>query len=299
MLNASRGPWPDPVSASATDGVARGWYLYGVTRNGHLAAVLAELEVTTQPGDTAPVVSGEAGPVQLFEFSGLAAVVRPVFLSDFSPAVVRERLQDASALEETVRSHNRVVEAIHAAQAILPAKFGMVYSRTEDVVSALQPEHNAFLEQLARVEGCDEWAIHLFANAAVVQQRISTEDPDVQRLRLQHASARPGRAYFLERQLADAVKAATRQQLVICAQNVFDQLMTRAVAGHMSPMGPTPDGDGEMEILRASFLVARDLTDGFTAEVAAIAESSEGLRCESSGPWPPYSFAATDVEELA
>jgi len=28
-----------------------------------------------------------------------------------------------------------------------------------------------------------------------------------------------------------------------------------------------------------------------------VADASEGLRCECSGPWPPYSFALQQVEE--
>jgi hypothetical protein len=296
MLTPRGGPWPDADMQPTVNDVSRGWYLYGVTRNGHLAAVLAHLEVQDQ-AEATPGASGDAGPLQLFEFSGLAAVVRPVFLSDFTPAVVHERLQDASVLEETVRSHNRVIQAIHAAQAILPAKFGMVYARTEDVVSALRPAHETFLHQLARVDGCDEWAIHLFADPSAVRERIATASPDVLRLRSDRAAARPGRAYFIDQQISEVVQAGTEQALLTMAHDAFDRLVNRAVAGQVNPLAPTADPAGEVEILRATFLVARDHVDAFTAEVHALAQAGEQLRCETSGPWPPYSFVARDGEE--
>jgi hypothetical protein len=69
-----------------------------------------------------------------------------------------------------------------------------------------------------------------------------------------------------------------------------------AVAGQVNPVGPVADAAGEVEILRAAFLVARDGAERFEAEVRSAADASEGLRCECSGPWPPYSFAAVDRE---
>ena len=224
-------------------------------------------------------------------------MVRPVLLADFSLAALRERLQNASALEATVRSHNRVIEAIHAHRGMLPAKFGMVYAHAQDVVSALRNAHDALLNRLQRLHGCDEWAVHLYANRAAVRERTATESPAIGRLRDDRDAARPGRAYFLEQQLRDALDAATEQALSTQAQKVFDRLSGSAVAGQVNPLGPTADLVGEEEILRAGFLVARDGAAHFEEEVRSVADASVGLRCESSGPWPPYSFAAWNDEE--
>ena len=272
-------PDADRAAPEASGADARGWYLYGITRRGPLPAVLA--------GD------GE----QLLEFSALAAVVRPVSLADFSVAVLRERLHDASALEAMVRSHNRVVEAIHDRQAILPAKFGLVYTHAEDVVSALRPVHDALVHQLSRLSGCDEWAIHLYADGAVVRERISTGDPVIRRLRDEQAAARPGRAYFLGQQLRDAVDAATEQALATLAQTAFDRMAACAVAAQVNSVGAAADLTAQVEILRASFLVARDGAERFDDAVRSSADTGEGVRCESSGPWPPYSFATWDDGE--
>jgi hypothetical protein len=291
------------TDASETVGdAARGWYLYGITRRGPLAAVLAEADAghpvgaapTAAPGDVAP---GDAEPLQLLECCGLAAVVRPVLLADFGQAVLQERLRSASTLEAMVRSHNGVIEAIHARQAILPAKFGMVYAHAREILAALRSECDALLPKLHRLEGCDEWALHLYADRAVVQERIAARNPAIGRLRDEHAAARPGRADFLERRLRDELEAGTRQAMVRLAQGAFDLLAGSSVAGQVSPVGPVKDAAGEVEILRAAFLVARDGAEDFEAAVRSAADAGEGLRCECSGPWPPYSFAAVDVED--
>jgi hypothetical protein len=200
-------------------------------------------------------------------------------------------------VETIVRSHNRVIEAIHARQPVLPAKFGSVYARAEDIVTALRSARDTLLPQLHRLEGRDEWAVHLYADSAVVRDTIATVDPAIRRLRDEHAAARPGRAYFLEQQLRDAVTAATEQALLALAQQAFDRLVVHAVTWQVSPVGPLPDAGAEVEILRASFLVSRDDADWFMEEVRGAAGIGEGLRAECSGPWPPYSFAAWDEKE--
>ena len=69
---------------------ARGWYLYGITRRASLEAALVEADACFA-GD--PI---ESAPLQVLDCSELSAVVRPVSLAEFSPAVLEERLRSAS-----------------------------------------------------------------------------------------------------------------------------------------------------------------------------------------------------------
>ena len=285
-IAADTGTDEGPLGSVTARDESRGWYLYGITRRGSLAAALAEADE--------PLAPGAAEPLQLLECCGLAAVVRPVRVADFSPAVLQERLRSATELEVMVRRHNRVIETIHARQAILPAKFGIVYASDRDIVSALRSACDTLLPQLHQLDGCDEWALHLYADRAVVRDRIAERVPAIGRLRAEHAAARPGRAYFLERQLRDELESATRQALVTLAQGVFDRLSLAAVASQVGSAGPGAEADGEVEILRASFLVAREAAAHFDDELRAAADAGEGLRGECSGPWPPYSFAASE-----
>jgi len=285
-----------PLAAADAGGAPQGWYLYGITRRGTPPEVLAAAN-DVQAVDTAAAVSrGDAAPLQLLECGGLAAVVRPVTLAEFNIDVLKERLRNASTLEAMVRSHDCVIDAIHARRAILPAKFGVVYSNAQDIVSALRSGCDTLLPQLHSMEGRDEWAVHVYAARAVVRERISARIPAIGRLRDEFAAARPGRAYFLERQLRDEMESATRQALASLAQGVFDRIAGAAVAGQVNRVARAADSADEVEILRGAFLVARDRIEHFADEVRAAADEGEGLRCECSGPWAPYSFASCNIE---
>lgn len=266
----------------------QGWYLYGITRRRVHAVV---------PIDTDAAGSGGGAPLRLLEYGELAAVVRPVSLADFNQAALQERLRSMADVEALVRSHHRVIEAVHAQQPILPAKFGMVYTRPAEIVAALELGHARLLQQLQELDGCDEWAVHLYADVSRVRDGAAT-DPAIARLREEHAAARPGRAYFLERQLNAALETATQDALLTLAQDAFDAVATAAVAGQLSAAGTEADPGGEAEILRATFLVRRDRVDDFEAAVQG-STTIEGVRCECSGPWPPYSFAAGEDEVAA
>jgi Gas vesicle synthesis protein GvpL/GvpF len=281
----------DAPAAPATD--KWGWYLYGITRRGVLATRrpergngdrgMAELAIDTGADD------GE--PVQVLDCGALAAIVRCVPLADFS----EEALQACGSawIAEMARRHNQVIAAIHQQQAILPVKFGSVYARAEDVQAAVAGAQDALLAQLERVEGCDEWAVHMYADRPVIEQRVAaTEHPRLHQLQQDLAAAPPGRAYFLQREVDEERAAATDQALRALAQDGYDRLARWAVASQVTPPArPTSEDHDEIEVLRAAFLVRRASADSFLAEVRSCVEGRNGVHCEYSGPWAPYSFA--------
>jgi hypothetical protein len=156
----------------------------------------------------------------------------------------------------------------------------------------------ALLAQLERVEGCDEWAVHVYADRPAIARRVVGEHPTIHQLQHDLATASPGRAYFLQRELDEERAAATDQALRELAQAAYDRLARGAVAGRVTPPArSTADVHGEIEILRAAFLVQRASADPFLAEVRSCVEGRDGVRCEYSGPWAPYSFAVPIEEE--
>jgi hypothetical protein len=271
----------DTRSVLPTD--ERGWYLYGISRAGG-------------PAVDPQVDDGE--PVQILASGDLAALVRQVPLAEFGAEPLQSHLSDPAWVEARVRGHNQVIAAIHQEQAILPAKFGCVYARAEDLTTALEQMHETLVARLERLEGCDEWGVHVYADLAAIQQRLFGERPAIRRLQQEVASARPGRAYFLQRKLADEVAAAAEEAANELAQAAYERLIRWAVASQLNPPArPAQDASGESEILRAAFLVRRERVDDFVIEVRSFGDGQDGLRCTYSGPWPPYSFAVLTDEE--
>lgn len=265
-----------------------GWYLYGIVGSGQnmTEALRAVASVALEEGER---------PVEAVASDGLAAIVRRVPLADYAPEALRARAEDPAWIEAVARHHNVVVEAIHTAQTILPAQFGAVYPHAEDVRAALQDESATLLERLAWLRDCDEWGVRLYGDVAAIQ-RAAAEQESVRRLREELASASRGRAYLLERKLAD--------ELAVSAERLVDDLVDRAY-DHMSRHTKArllnrrlagarirDNSEQSAELAYATFLTPRASTDAFIADVRASAESQPGLWCEYSGPWPPYSFAA-------
>jgi hypothetical protein len=291
----------DPNPKADPEAVRSGWYLYGITwldaqSDGPLEPGRRDLDLDAAEPVARSSLDNE--PVQRLGCGDLAAIVKPVSLAEFDAEAGNKSNHDAGSLEAMVRSHNEIIATIHREQAVLPAKFGCVYPHTEDLRAALEHSHDALVAQLKRLEGCDEWAVHIYVDRPTIQQGLNTEHPTIRQLQQQLATASPGRAYFLQRKLADELAVATDQALNDLAQSGYDHLARRAVAGQVNPIRrATSNVSGDWEILRAAYLVRRSNQGTFIAEIQILAESQEGLRCEYSGPWPPYSFAALTTAE--
>jgi hypothetical protein len=272
----------DPAAPGTGPGDAgTGWYLYGITRHG--------LEQSAIEGPD------ESAPAQVLRCGELAAIMRPVSLAEFGPEALQARAGDGGWIEAVARSHNHVISSIHQRRAILPAKFGSIYLHAEDVLSALERDHDALLARLARLEGCDEWAVHLYADRSAVEQGAGSADESVRQLEQQLATAPRGRAYFLQRKLAEVRASAVERALSEIASEGYDRLARLATDSQIrSALSLAENAEGEVVALRAAFLVRRDSEDAFTAEVSSFAEVREGVRFEVTGPWPPYSFAAPE-----
>lgn len=262
-----------------------GWYLYGLTSQDTRTSALAE---------QLPLLDGE--PVGILEQEGLVALVRRVPLAEFSGAALRAHLQNVAWLEMMARSHNKIVELVHAQQAILPSKFGCVYADVRKLQTALAHSHDAFLSQLEQVAGCDEWSVRLSLDSTALERLASDQDPELRDVREQVATATSGRAYLLRRKLADAVVAARERTASALAQAVYEQLLRHARLGQINDSVAASEKtvrvDGaDSVILRASLLVPRTNAAALLVTADQCAKDVSGLTCVCEGPWPPYSFA--------
>ena len=189
-----------------------------------------------------------------------------------------------------------MVAELHRQGTVLPVKFGCVYASTTELLEALDGRREAILVGLKRLDGCDEWGIRLYADRKYVAATAALDQPAVRDLGDQMKKARPGAAFFLRRKLADALAAATEQSLSDIAQAGYDHLAALAVASRLSDRSGATIAGSDPEILRAAFLVWRSAEDAFIEGVQRFVAEREGVRCEYSGPWPPYSFVSLGEE---
>ncbi|HEU0028268.1 MAG TPA: GvpL/GvpF family gas vesicle protein [Ktedonobacterales bacterium] len=285
------------LASPAPTGEDRGWYLYGITRGGPRARD----EIGAQAAMEAPAETDSGGAsVETIASGELLAIVRRVPLEDFSAEALTAHAEDPAWIAVVARRHNAIIERIHETRAILPAKFGCVYASADDVRAALDEERDGLLARLDWVDGCDEWGVRLYGDIATTRRRADTEAESVRRLREELASASPGRAYFLQRKLADELAGALDHLLDSLVAEAYERFAQHAKAGEISRRLASSRINPEeesAELMRAAFLVPRESADAFIGDLRGFSESQLGLWIEYSGPWPPYSFVA-QIESL-
>lgn len=270
--------------AETIDAGERGIYLYGIGRHHK-----------DEDFDLTEIASGDGG-VFVIAADELIAFVKHVPLSEFSEEALRERVQDEAWLMTAAQSHHQMVTRIYQRIPMLPAKFGSIYESEEALRGALDDARAQLDERLDAIEGCDEWAVHVFREGGSLESEATAGDPELRRMQREMEQASEGRAYLLQRQFQSRLAQATEAYEMGLVQSLLGDLEQWITAIQLE----APRHSGEMdaprrEVTRASVLVRREHAEEFMDAAERAAAARVGIRIEISGPWPAYSFAQADT----
>jgi hypothetical protein len=190
------------------------------------------------------------------------AAVRALQCDGLSALYSRHRSLRVRPTPESVRIHERVVEAAMTGGTVLPLRFGTQLEGEGELEAALDERRDELLRGLDRVRGCVELGL-----------RVLPRDAGRGRGSRPRSS---GREYLLGR-VADQ---RDRQQ---AAQELHGPLARLAEASVVRRPAPPAT-------LVASYLVARDMVDEFRACADQLSQRQPDCRVMVTGPWPPYSF---------
>jgi len=192
---------------------------------------------------------------------GLAAAVSAVEETSAPPSV-------ASLL-----AYEKVVEAIHARQAVIPLRYGCVMENESAVVRLLEDHRQEYGAQLARFLGMTEMGIRvLWPPRAGVLPAIPPSPGAAYlaslRSRYNSANALDGE----EGQLADRIAG--------CLSGCFTGQRREA------------SSSSQRRLLSLYFLTSKTGVERFRTQARKICPPS-GAKLLLSGPWPPYNFAGS------
>jgi len=106
------------------------------------------------------------------------------------------------------------------------------------------------------------------------------------------------RVQDLDRDVARETELAARATALAAAEAIHADLSGHAVAARRHrPQDPQLRGESRWMVLNGAYLVDDDIAEAFAVAVAACADRYRDVTIESTGPWPPYSFA--DIEDDA
>jgi hypothetical protein len=232
-------------------------YVYAILGDAPRGALGAGL--AGEPLRLVPIAGGGAGA------AGAAAAAGEI--DDLPPL-------DADAL----RAHDAAVRRLAAqVDAILPARFGSAARDAGALARALEPTAEALAAALARVRGCEQMTLRLYADAPAAG---GAAPPFPAAPRDVAGTVTSGTQYLEVRRRARAAVAA------LAGLDALRAALAPLVTGERAEPHDTPP-------LRLTLyhLVRRGNAQAYAEAVRAAAPERSDLRYTLSGPWPPYAFA--------
>jgi len=178
-------------------------------------------------------------------------------------SVVVERAPALPPAADAIRAHDRIVRRLAASSSsVLPFRFGSAVRDDAALSAALAPVEDAISRALALVEGCVQFTIRVYGEAAP-RPAPSRE-------------AGPGTRWLGERMAARRVPE-------------IDPI-TKATAAFVRA-AKTTRHDRAPLVASAYHLVPKASARRYRAALASSARDLERVKIETSGPWPAYAFA--------
>jgi hypothetical protein len=170
-------------------------------------------------------------------------------------------------------AYERVVETIHARQAVIPLRYGCVMEHASAVVRLLEDHRQEYGAQLARLLGMTEMGIRVLWPARASVPPASPPSPGAAYLAsLRNRYPSTDALDREERQLADRIAGL--------------------LSGCSAEQRREVSSSSQRRLLSLYFLTSKTGVERFRSEARKICPPS-GAKILLSGPWPPYNFAGS------
>jgi hypothetical protein len=236
-------------------------YLYGISRTG-----------TPAPARVmSPGIDG-GHPVQSIVSGDFVCWVSAVDGNDFSEEINRN-MENLEWLALHGVRHQQVVAEIAAKTAIVPARFGTVFSSGQALLQNIQGRKAALKKVFTRIADADEWGVKVFD-----EKRIVPPVPP---------NIRSGKEYLQ----AKAARLNLPQGRDDSGLRELDAALKK-IAGESAPTGKISGAQPDL-LWQATFLVPRGRHKIWDQTLKRFVKQWGGSRrIEVNGPWPPYSFVS-------
>lgn len=243
-----------------------GLYVYGIVETGSIGRHIE----TPGIGSDLPL---------LIDVDGLTALVSGVDVSEFEGEALARNVETPEWLEQKVRAHEAVIEDALARAAVVPMRFGSIFSSTDGLRLMLTEHAGELRSALDRVRGRKEWGVKVHCDRRRLTEALAGSG----------TSAGSGRGYLMQKKAELEADARAAEAAAAVAATVHESL-----AGAASEAVASPSRSGE--VLNGAYLVRDDERDAFMRRVEELQERhAPAFAFEVTGPWPPYNFTSADV----
>jgi hypothetical protein len=254
-----------------------GLYLYCLTR---ADVLLSRGEKGIKPGIS----------LSFQTFGNIAAVFQIVPLIDFLGERGKQNLSDPDWVGPRIIQHEEVIETVMAGSSVVPARFGTIFSTSENLKCFLHRNQKRIMDFLDDISGKSEWAVKGILDRNLARKKIASEIIQKEYALLSVLSA--GKRYFEEKKISSQADAALKIWLGETFSKVCNDFQHHASRFCERKAQSQKENNADI-VINWAYLVSLGSFKEFEKQV--IEESSiykkNGLTFQLSGPWPPYSFS--------
>jgi hypothetical protein len=187
-------------------------------------------------------------------------------------------------------SHSRVLDAVAAAGAVIPLRFGSVLESQSDVSElVLEADYERFEEMLDDLAGRSQFTVHARYDEHQVLSEIVAENAEIADLRAQTRDQSEDATYHARVRLGELVMQALEAKRAIDGSRLLDALRTHTVDCNVRTSA------GMDHLIDVAFLVEDKQRDAFErAAEQAAGELAGRARVKLVGPTAPYDFVAVE-----
>jgi hypothetical protein len=187
-------------------------------------------------------------------------------------------------------SHSRVLDAVAAAGAVIPLRFGSILqSRSGVSEQVLEPGSERFEEMLDDLAGRSQFTVHARYEESQVLAEIVAEDAEIANLRSQTRDQPEDATYHARVRLGELVMQALEAKRATDGSSLIDALLPYTAGCNVRSSA------GMDHLIDVAFLVEDEQRDAFERAAEQVAGELAGrARVKLLGPTAPYDFVAVE-----
>ena len=187
-------------------------------------------------------------------------------------------------------SHSRVLDAVAAAGAVIPLRFGSILQSQSEVSElVLEPGSERFEEMLHDLAGRSQFTVHARYEESQVLAEIVAENAEIADLRSQTRDQSEDATYNARVRLGELVMHALEAKRTIDGSSLLDALLPFSAGCNVRASA------GMDHLIDVAFLVEDKQRDAFEAAAEqAAAELAGRARVKLLGPTAAYDFVAVE-----
>ncbi|MCE7793267.1 GvpL/GvpF family gas vesicle protein [Salipaludibacillus sp. CUR1] len=235
--------------------------------------------------------------IDFYITEGLAAVICKVSADDFSEDNFKRNVEDMKWLQERAYHHHELMNRLHQVFTVLPLKFGTIYEHNERLSEVMKTYNSQMKVILEEVKGKEEWNLKVFADRDVFSKSVLENNQVIEEKKREISNLSKGKQFFARKKLDQFINDEIQAHIKRKTETIHEELKKLSKNAEVKKNWDQKitGREDDMAWNCVYLLETGDDVNSFKQILRSYQEKSdeenEGLRFESTGPWPAYHFA--------